>query len=225
MSHEETLAVLRRCDIFSRVDLIGMERILGICHTIHPEKGKVLFRQGDACQYMYVVATGMARVFQLAPNGKEHTLHLATRGQSFAEIAAMDLRPYPASAQAMEDSAFIAVDAQRFSHLLQADHQLCYQMTLSMARWMRRTIGLLEDVVLRDALGRVANYLLTHADMATLVVEMPIKHTHLANHLNLTPETLSRTLKKLSEEDAIQVGGRTITILDAELLDGLRERA
>lgn len=222
MSDLETISTtIGKCDLFSRVDEAGVSAIAEIAHLKKVQKGEILFRQGDPCTSMYLVAQGLGRLYQLAPSGKEHTLHLAMPGQSFAEIAAMDQKPYPASAQAMEASILVAIDAHRLAELLQSNHQLCYQMTLSMARWMRRTIGLLEDVVLRDALGRVANYLLANAE--TDMITLPTKQAHLATHLNLTPETLSRSLRRLGESEIIRSSGKKVTLLNREALEAIRE--
>jgi CRP-like cAMP-binding protein len=47
---------------------------------------------------------------------------------------------------------------------------------------------------------------------------LPASKQNIASQLNLAPETFSRVLSSLSEKNLIQVKGRTITVLDRQLL-------
>jgi CRP/FNR family transcriptional regulator len=93
-----------------------------------------------------------------------------------------------------------------------------------MSLWVRQLIGLLEDIVLRDAGGRVASHLLA-ADPSggREAFSLPVLKKDLASHLNLTSETLSRTLRRLAESGLIGMEPQQrIRILNAA---GLRDVA
>ena len=70
-------------------------------------------------------------------------------------------------------------------------------MMSGLTLWVRHLVGLMEDVVLRDAAGRLARYLLDSQVGDDGLVELPTLKRHLASHLNLTSETFSRTLRRL----------------------------
>lgn len=95
-----------------------------------------------------------------------------------------------------------------------------------MAAWVQHLIGLLEDIVLRDAAGRVARHLLQQAAGSGSEFALPILKKDLASHLNLTSETLSRILRRLAESAMIEMPDQqSIRVLDrgrlAEVADGL----
>jgi CRP/FNR family transcriptional regulator len=52
-------------------------------------------------------------------------------------------------------------------------------------------------------------------------VELPISKSQLASNLGTVSETLSRTLRKLSDDDVVRVNGKTIEILDYDRLEDL----
>jgi CRP/FNR family transcriptional regulator len=100
------------------------------------------------------------------------------------------------------------------------------QVLVSMAVWVRHLLGLVEDLTLRDAVGRFARYLLEVSAAqgvgeAGALVELPSLKKHLASHLNLTSETFSRTLRRLSDaglvsSETLPSGSAAIRILDRQ---------
>ena len=178
--------VLARCPVFSRLREDARERVAALVTYRTVAKRHCVVRQGEPCAAMYVVATGLARVFQLNANGKEHTLHLVEPNRTFAEIAALDGGAYPASAEAVEPCELLELPAGPLQDLLAADHDLCRQLLVGLAGWVRHTIDSLEDIALRDAVGRVASHCLRHADGH---LRFPSSERQLALQVNLTPET------------------------------------
>ncbi|MFW5844907.1 MAG: Crp/Fnr family transcriptional regulator [Planctomycetota bacterium] len=213
--------ILRGCRLFCRVDDQRLQALAEVAALEEAGRGTLLFRQGDRCRAMYVVGSGQARVFQLAPSGKEHTLYLAGPGDNFAEIAAIDGLPYPANAETISACELVALDAAGLGVLLERDSQLARQLMLGMAMWVRHTVGLLEDVVLRDAVGRLAHYLLGLPDDSQGWVQLEASNLHIAKHLDLAPETLSRSLRRLQDEGVLACQRRSVEIRDREALEAL----
>ncbi len=180
----------------------------------HPA-GKTIFRQGDDPPGLYIVASGLVRVYKQSPGGREHVLHLVGPSQTFAEVAVMGDFPCPANAQAIEASDCLMLDAARFRSALRDDHRLCLQLLTGMSFWVHHLVGLLEDLTLRDALSRVARYLHDIAADEDGVIQLPSLKKHLASHLNLTSETLSRCLRRLAGAGLIKnVSAQSLRIID-----------
>jgi CRP/FNR family transcriptional regulator len=141
--------------------------------------------------------------------------------QTFAEVAAIGDFACPAHAQAVEPSRCVLIPVDRFRESLVRDHLLCLEMMTGMSFWVRRLLSLLEDLVLRDALGRTARFLLEADTDGEGLVKLPSLKRHVASHLNLSSETLSRTLSRLIEAGLVVEHDRN----RVELRDPRRLRA
>lgn len=218
--------ILQRCRWFSRIDARGFQRLVLVARLVDFHKGQTIFRQRQACPGMFVVGTGMVRVFKVSANGKEHVLHMVGPGSTFGEAAAIGRFPCPANAEALAPTRCALLPQEPLIRLLEEDHSVCMGIMLSLSLWVRQLVDLLEDVVLRDALGRLARYLLETAAGSSEPVEMPMLKKHVASHLNLTSETLSRSIRRLVDAGLIaEPQSNRVCILDRPRLqrvaDGL----
>ena len=218
--------IVRHCQLFAGLDVAAQAKVSALAQRVRFQRNQIIFRQDDPCPGLYVVASGSIRVYKLAASGKEHLLHQAGPGATFAEVAVIGGFDCPAHAQAIDDSVCALLPAEPFRALLRADHAVCLQLLQSMAGWVRQLVGLLEDVVLRDAVGRVARHILqSQGQRPGDEFSFRMLKKDLANHLNLTGETLSRVLRRLTEEGLIELlDAGQVRILDAhrlaQLVDG-----
>lgn len=220
MDNAETLA---GCAFFSQVEGASRKRLVRMAVRREYRKGETIFQEGDPAPGVFVVGRGLVRVFKLAPSGKEHVLHLAGPGMTFAEVAVLGNFPCPAFAEALEETACLLLPVEPFMRALRDDHQLSLQILSSMGMWVKSLVSLLEGIVLRDAAGRVAGYLLQAQAEQGAAISLPGLKRHIASHLNLTSETLSRTLRQLREERLIREDESGLVILDAPGLKRIAE--
>ena len=232
-SGHDCSAVIRSCKFFSRLDADSTRTLADIAVVRQFERNRCIATPGQEPAGMYVVVSGQVRVFTVSASGKEHVLHLVGPTQTFLEVAALGEFAVPATCEALEDTVALLLPAEALRALLAEHPRLCRQVLASMAIWVRHLLGLVEDLTLRDATGRFARYLLDVSERqeqqgrqgrqgpADLLVELPSLKKHLASHLNLTSETFSRTLRRLTDAGLVTPethpsGSAAIRILDRE---------
>ncbi len=211
--------ILHGCKLFSQVQPAGFQRLATIARLCKFRKGQVIFHEKGECPGVYVVGSGLVRVFKTGSGGKEHVLHVVGPGNTFAEVAAIGGFDLPASAEAVAQTQCALLPADRFRKALEEDHELCLGIIGGLTQWVRHLVGLMEDVVLRDAAGRIARFLIESQPAGDETIQLPTLKRHLASHLNLTSETFSRTLRRLVEAGLIsQLDNNRVKLLDREKL-------
>ncbi len=214
--------VLKQCPMFAGVTEPDLEALLQVCRSRDYEKGELLFSDGDPAAGFYVLASGKVKIYKLSPEGKERILHIVHPVATFAEAAIFGDGRYPAYAEPLETSRLVFFPKREFLDLLQRQGRIAINMIGGLSRFLRQFATQVEELTFKDVPARLARYVLDLAGDARQVV-LPISKSQLASNLGTVSETLSRTLRKLSDDDLIAVEGRTIRILDADRLAELSE--
>lgn len=190
-------------------------------------KGEAIIYEHDPAVAFFVVVSGKVKVYKLSSDGKEQILLLAGEGDSFAEAAMFSGGQYPASAQALVDTELIVLNRDRFLNLLRQNPDLALNMLARMSQLLHKLTDLVESLSLDDVTTRLAHFLIDRIDDKTEggspVLELDEKKSVLAALLGTIPETLSRSLAKLSKDKIISVNGSQIKILDTDRLHRLTQ--
>ncbi len=194
-------------------------------------RGQNFFAEGDDGIGFYIVLSGKVKVFKLSPEGKEQIFHILEAPEPFAEAAVFAGEHYPASAQALSETLVLFFPRQKFVELIIQEPSLALSMLALLSRRLRKLTMLVESLSLKEVPGRLAAYLLYlhehNHDSAT--IELDISKNQMAGLLGTIPETLSRILKRMNDENLIKVTTRSIAILDkkglADLSQGARRLA
>ncbi len=224
--------ILEKSQLFAGLDPASLAEVETATSIRHVGKGEILFSEGDPAVSFFVVGEGKVKIFKLSPDGKEQILMIAKPGDTFAEAAIFNDGRYPAAAEAIEESELLAINRDRFILLLGHNPNLAFGLIARLCQLLRKMAALVEGLSLTDVTTRVAHYLVRQADRAIaqnkaagndVTVTLPEKKTLLASQLGTIPETLSRSLAKLTKEGVIEVDGPRIHIRDLKHLRELIE--
>jgi CRP-like cAMP-binding protein len=218
---------LKHAMLFSGLDKKARESIARLAVDRKVPAGQTVVRDGDPADGFYVVLDGKVKVYKLAPDGRQQILHVFGPGQAFAEAAMFAGETFPAFAEALAESRLAFFPRERFLKGLGENPALAFGLIASLARLCRQLTGLVEQIALTDAAGRLARYLTDLARRKGVPLEkgrsvrLDIAKGELARQLGTAPETLSRSLARLAAADMIAVDGKVITFRKAAKLDAL----
>jgi len=190
------------------------------------KKGRVIFSEGDEGTGFYIVADGVVKVFKASSEGKEQILHIFSTGEPFGEVAVWMGQAYPASAQALTQVHLLYLPRKAFVDLIHNNPSLALNIIAILSLRLHQFTVQVENLSLKEVPGRLASYLvyLSKEQETDQSVTLSISKGQLASLLGTIPETLSRIFAKMTDQNLIQVDGRTIHFLDYEGLIQLSEQ-
>ena len=175
------------------------------CGSVHAyAKDGEIFAEGDRAAFVYKVLSGVVRTSKLLSDGRRQidAFHLA--GDIFG-IEADDEHRF--CAEAVGDCTVMAYRRTNLATLTANDPETAKDMTIGMVRSLVRAQDHMLLLGRKSALEKIATFLLDMADRTggSVVLDLPMSRTDIADHLGLTIETVSRSFTQLERQGAIEL--------------------
>lgn len=207
--------MLEKFDLFSHLTQKQLKALSQISIIRTFEAGEILFYEGDESRYFHFLLKGDVFVFKTATAIESILIHRFHAPSFIAEVATLKQIPFPASAECVTRSEILKIEREPFLKLLHEDAGLSISLISSLAQ----KIGALELSLKRhsapNAMAKVARLIRDERD-----VFQHHKGVEIAQMLGITPETLSRMIKKLKIEGIIEGGGtKSLTLKNPQALE------
>ncbi len=229
-----TIHCLQNTLLFQGLSEEQLTTIIAIAQLQIFQKGDFIFKQKEIASGFFIVKSGRVKVFNISATGKEQILNIFESGENFAEVAALDGKPFPASAATLKPTELIFFPRQAFLQLLHHHPDIAINMLISLSRHLRHLTGVIEELSFKDVPQRLATYLLklkdsnlensSRSNESTLIVTLDLPKTQLAAMLGTIPATLSRAFYALKSDGLITIDGSQIQLIDYNRLQALSQR-
>ena len=227
--------------IFLFADLIDneLDAIASFSHLKKFNKGEIIFFDTEPYLGFYGLIDGSVKIYKISKEGREQIIHLVTPFNTFAEVPIFENyekvltgnATYPANAMSISDyTEAVLVSAKPFLSFLENNSRLCFKFLSNLSKRLRFQTEHLESISLQDITKRLSVYLIHEFENKnphhsikpksdnSKYIDLKISKYDLASFLGTIIETLSRTFKKLQDENVIQVQGKRIKIVDLKKL-------
>jgi len=213
--------VLKQSFIFTSLteaELAELAR-LAIERDLAPDE--LIFWEGDAPEWFYMVAEGRVKVIKHSSLGKEFIVAFFGSGEMFGEVAVFEDKPYPASAQAVSETKVLGIRRKDFLSFLAQRPQVALRIISVLGGRLRESQGRLKDLAGERVEQRLARTLLMLS--AKFGPTLTFTRQELADMAGTTTETAIRFMSRLKDGRIVRsVRGKT-TILDETRLRLLSE--
>ena len=189
---------LQKHQIFTGLEEEELKKISEITYSKKFEKDQIIFYESEEPKYFYLLDSGLAKIYKVDSKGNEIVLYNFSAPSMIAEMASIENFNFPASCVALEKCNFLLIKKEEFIHLLKSNSDISFHVIKSLTKKIKGMEGLVNRSLIFDATTKVAHYIDERTDDF-----IDKKSKDVANELNMTPETLSRVLKKLKDLDVL----------------------
>lgn len=208
---------IRNVSCFSKLTDEQLEKLKKISVIKKYKAKEILFYEGDEPIYLYVLLQGTLKVYKTNHKGQQIFLHQFYPGGLVAELANFENIPYPATAEFMSDSEVLRIDYKALEKDFFKNPEISFEIIKSLIAKHKILIDVIQKEVILTAEAKVAKFILENGELFKT-----LKNTQVASILNLTPETLSRTLSKFKSSEMIELDEKHhIKVLDKEKLEAI----
>ena len=206
---------IRNVSCFSKLNDEQLEKLKKISVIKKFNAKEILFYEGDAPIYLYVLLQGTLKVYKTNHKGQQIFLHQFYPGGLVAELANFENIPYPATAEFMSDSEVLRIDYKALEQDFFKNPDISFEIIKSLIAKHKILIDVIQKEVILTADAKVAKFILENGELFKT-----LKNTQVASILNLTPETLSRTLTKFKSLGFIELDeNHHIRVLEVQKLE------
>jgi CRP-like cAMP-binding protein len=207
---------LRDSVLFSGLRPDELRELAAIAHAAALDTDEYLFWEGEAADMLYVVAQGRVKVYKHSSSGKDFIVAFFESGEVLGEVAVIEKKPYPASAQAVEPTSVLAFKRHEFVSLLSRRPEVALRTILVLSGRLRDAQNRLRDIASERVEQRIANLLLMLS--SKIGPELPFTRQELADMAGVTTETAIRVLSRLKAKRIIESArGKTLVVDERKL--------
>ncbi|HLJ91289.1 MAG TPA: Crp/Fnr family transcriptional regulator [Candidatus Angelobacter sp.] len=218
------LETLRRLPLFTDLTSEELALIAARVTVRRFPRGTIIFSQGDSCAALLMLRDGTVHLVKTAANGRRQLLGVERAGNSLSEISALDGSPYAVTAEAMEDTTVLSLDAGHFRTLCLQHPEMSLKVIKVLGHRLRSMSNLIEDLSFSTVRGRLVAFLLNLArEEGRITVDgiefhLAENNEQLAARLGTVRELISRNLGRLHNEGLIRMSRRKVRVPNPALL-------
>ena len=220
MAMDKTTA-LSRIAVLSGLPKPLLDKLTGLAGLQRIGKGSTLFREGERAHFVYALIEGSVSLLN-GPRDEEIIAEFIEAGEIILIPPALLKLPYMVTARAVTDLLVAMIPSEEFIRLAETELALSAALNRMLAGHWRLLLRHLTQTKSRDADTRLIQYLIDSSSVVKGPAQftLPGSKRDLAAHLGITPETLSRSLKRLGRL-GVKTNGSEIHIDDVSRLESL----
>ena len=218
-----------KTSLFSGLSSEQISRLECLFRPARFRRNQILFFEGGSALHLFALHAGLVKLVKSLENGKERITGVLFPGELFG-LETLSQPTYPLTAVTLRDSEICAASREEVIAFLRSNPEIALGMVRFLVAEVGRVRTQVTDMSFKDARMKVATFLLSlvasdptpHDGRAT--VTLPLSRQEISEILEVSPETVSRTLTAFRQKQLIVVRGRQLIIQNLEGLQSAARR-
>lgn len=189
---------IKEIPFFSHLDDDGLKKLKEISTIKKYNQKEILFYEGDEPTYLHVLLDGVLRLYKTNHKGNQIFLHQFLPISLVAELANFEAIAYPATAEFITSGEVMKIDYKSLESDFFKNPDISFQIIRSLAGKLKIMSEVITNEIVLTSEAKIAKFIVENHELFE-----KLKNTQIASLLNITPETLSRTLTKFKNKNMI----------------------
>jgi len=192
------------------------------CTEVGVNGGEIIIKEGLLSSHIAYLKSGLAKIHKKGVKGTDQILKLVQPGSYIGMQTILSNKIHQYSASAVENSRVCFIDIHLFKQLLTRNTAFANEIILYMCNDELTYFDRFVNIHQKQINGRMADtviYFSNEIYHGSHDFEIPLSRFDIAALIFATRESVTRSIKDLSEIGAIQVHGKHFKILNYSLLE------
>jgi len=217
-----TISLLRDYPLFANLSESELESVAARLVKRAFAKGAYLYYPGNPSLNMYLIESGLARLFFCNERGQEFMVNLAGPGSVVGLVMLMKGQARIMGAAAQQPLVALSLSQEDVFHFMETFPRFHHNVLLEISLTLRKLTLQYQIAVTVSLRGRLALLVLYLAQNKS-EFDLPVTQAELATWIGSSRGRFNRTMGELQQLGVIRLEGQTITILDRQGLENLTE--
>ena len=185
------------------------------------DKGMMMHRTDGSCKGLMTVLSGQLRTYILSEEGREVTLFRVNKEEVCVLSASclMDTITFDVMIEATEDTEVLVLPASTLNQVVQQNPYIELFLYKSATEKFSDVMWTMQQILFLKIDQRVAQFLWDEMVQKNSMT-LSITHDEIARYIGSAREVVTKVLKYMVKEGALELKRGTIIILDKEMLRG-----
>lgn len=194
---------------FEQLSDKNQELMLSKGTRITAQTGSVLFSEGDAPTYIYLILSGLVRLSKLTADGKEFSVSLLQKDELIGETGMFNELSVSVTATVEEDAILIRYDLDTVESLFKENGELAVTFMKWSSIQNQSTQSKFRDLILCGKKGGLYSTLIRFSNSygvehkEGILININLTNVEIANYIGTTREGVNRMMNELKKENII----------------------
>lgn len=206
--------LLRPVELFQHLTDEQLASLAEHSREVQFKKNAILMTEGDNGESMYVIQSGLVKVFVSDEDGKELVLYEQGQGAVIGDIALLDDEPRSASVSTLEKTSALMIGKASFIQCMKESPDMALGIIRSLTQRLRQATEGSRSLALDNVYRRLADKLqeLSVGSDTDQRLEKKYSHQDLGNMIGASREMVGKVMAELVKGEYIELQDGVIYI-------------
>ena len=183
-------------------------------------QGDIIVHEGSMTSHVIYLKSGLVKEYIKNAKEKEQILQIVKKSSYLGLPSLFGSRVNQYSYAALEDINVCYIDVNVFNQLIKQNGKFAYEILVSVCRDSLNNFHRFMSQSQKKTYGRVAEALLYFSNIIyeSKSFEIPFSRRELADLIGISRESATRVLSKFMEDEILVLKGRSIEIINMQML-------